>query len=186
MISGELIREVLDLLDYSPFLLGVSILFLYFYLKYFNIKNASEISTIGLIFIYVGVGLSVIHILIPTDKINQRIFSPKKGMCEGYKPTYKEVEGNFNTDYDIANPVYHQINKKKKNTKYFKAIGDLGGLFNFLTVKKETSSANGESRLIFNAAEVERASHLEKDPFAMMIELSEIRKPLADNQVNIF
>lgn len=74
MISSALNKEVLDLLDYSPFFLAVSTFFLYLYLNYFKLDQISEKFAIGFIGIYIGLGLSLIHIFIPTDKINSKIF----------------------------------------------------------------------------------------------------------------
>lgn len=128
MISQDLTKSMLDLLDYSPFLLAAGNFLLFLYMWYFKIEQIPSRYTIP---IYIGLILTGVYIFLPTDKINEIVFKFKKH--EGYKPPYKEVQGNFNTDYDIANPVYHQINKKKKNYNFFKAVGEMGNLFNYLT-----------------------------------------------------
>jgi hypothetical protein len=99
-------------------MLAIGTFLIYLYTEYFRIK---DISFRVLIPIYLSLFISTIYAILPTDKISKKLFVFQK--YEGYKPSYKEVQPNFNTDYDIANPVYHQINKKKKNNKYFKAIG---------------------------------------------------------------
>ena len=81
--------------------------------------------------IYVSLGVSFVFILLPTDSISASIFKAKKSI--GFKLPYKEAQAYYNTDYDIANPVYNQKNKKKKNTHFLKNVGDMANLFNYLS-----------------------------------------------------
>jgi hypothetical protein len=61
---------------------------------------------------------------LPMGGLNEKLFKLKN--LEYRRPSFREIEHKFITDYDIANPVYRIQNKKRKNFQFFNNLTPLG------------------------------------------------------------
>lgn len=124
MTSSILDNEMIELLEYFPLVLSLGNYFLYLYFVYFQFDQVPLYYGIP---IYISIVISVVNIFLPMDSLNVCLF-PLKNL-EVHRPSFRQSECKFITDYDIANPIYRLENKKHKNYQLFAALAPLGGMF---------------------------------------------------------